>query len=192
MKALIVYTHPSAQSFNSALLKTTVDTLQKRGAEVRVKDLYAEGFNPVLTSTDFEQLSKKQIPADIAKEQQDVAWADHLVFIYPVWWWSWPALLKGWIDRVLLSGFAFRMSPDGVEGLLKHKKALVILTAGNPEETMRNQNALDPIERPMVDGTLRFCGIKNITVKTFFGVPSAPTDTRKDIIQTLETILANW
>ena len=170
MRVLIVYTHPHSQSFNHAILNVCKEEFAQKGHDVRVKDLYAQGFQPVLGSSDFEALARGVVPADIKREQEDVAWAEALVFLYPVWWFDRPALLKGWIDRVFLNGFAFSYGPQGAQGLLRHKWAAVIQTAGSDKQSYVNADAVDLIQRPMTDGTLRFCGIQAVHCMTLYAV----------------------
>ena len=88
MNALIVYAHPNPRSFNKALLDTAQETLEEAGHEVRVKDLYAMDFAPVLGADDFEALERGEVPTDIAREQQDVLWSQALIFFYPLWWYG--------------------------------------------------------------------------------------------------------
>ncbi|MEL6209562.1 MAG: NAD(P)H-dependent oxidoreductase, partial [Pseudomonadota bacterium] len=112
MRALIVYCHPNPESFNAAVLATVRQRLEAAGAEVRVRDLYAEGFAPVLTRA--ELAGYEDSPANVAPVATDVAllrWCDTLVFVYPTWWYGLPAALKGWLDRVMLPEVAFLM-PD--------------------------------------------------------------------------------
>ena len=104
MKYLVVYAHPNPKSFCHAIKEEIVVRLKEQGAIVDVRDLYQMGFNPVLSANDFMQLAQKKIPADIQKEQDLVAGADTIIFIYPVWWFSMPAILKGYVDRVFMRG----------------------------------------------------------------------------------------
>ena len=110
MRALIIYCHPSPQSFTAAVRDTVVERLQSAGAETNIIDLYANDFDPVLSREDWEgyldtDTNKAKVNADVAALQ----WADTLIFIYPTWWYGLPALLKGWLDRVLLPEVAFHM-----------------------------------------------------------------------------------
>jgi NAD(P)H dehydrogenase (quinone) len=178
MKVLVVYTHPNPKSFNHAILDEVEEGLKESGHEVKVKDLYALNFKTSLDGADFVQIMDGKIPPDVVQEQADIAWADGLVFIYPIWWFSTPALLKGWVDRVLLKGFAYDFLPEGPKGLLKHQKALVLTTTGGPEAGYDARDAKGIIIRPMTDGTLGFCGVQNISHKNFYGLP-ADEETRK-------------
>ena len=179
-KVLVVYAHPNPKSFNHAILEKTEQTLNRAGCEVRVKDLYSIGFDPILDGEDFGQIMNGKTPEDIKNEQADISWADRMVFIYPTWWFDRPAMLKGWIDRTFLNGFAFSYGPTGPQGLLKHDKALIFQTAGGPLAMYQMGHAEDTITRPMSDGTLHFCGIKDVTHKVLWGVAvSTPADREK-------------
>ncbi|MCR9272102.1 MULTISPECIES: NAD(P)H-dependent oxidoreductase [Mameliella] len=110
MRALVVYCHPSPESFTAAVLDTVLSRLEARGAEVRVQDLYARGFDPVLAPDEWAgYLDEPGNRAPVAEEAADLRWCDTLIFVYPTWWYGLPALLKGWLDRVMLPGVAFEM-----------------------------------------------------------------------------------
>jgi NAD(P)H dehydrogenase (quinone) len=112
MKALVIYAHPAAGSFNAAIRDLVLEKLHGAGAEVRLRDLYAEGFTPVLTGPEWKGYTDSPANrAPVADHCSDVAWCDTLIFVYPTWWYGLPAILKGWLDRVLLPDVAFLM-PD--------------------------------------------------------------------------------
>ncbi len=190
MKALVVFTHPNPKSFNKAILDTVTSELQKKNAEVRVKDLYAMNFNPVLSGSDFQQLIAGQVPQDIATEQADITWADTIIFIYPIWWWGQPALLKGWIDRVFSHGFAYQQNEQGVVGLLKNKKSLVITTSGSDEATWDQTAAAQAIKRVIITGTLNFSGISDVTYKNLFSVPVVSDADRQGMLAEVQKLIS--
>ncbi len=192
MRVLIVYAHPNPDSFNHAMLEACQRGLLSSGHEVRVKDLHAENFDPVLQSTDLASLRKGVIPAKIAHEQAALLWAEGLVFIYPLWWFDRPAILKGWFDHVLTNGTAFEYSQEGVKGLLPCQRALVLITAGGDEEYFRKTDAEHLIYRPVTDGTLAFCGIQNIHHQIFYSVPSISHAERVAILQQVESMGENF
>lgn len=123
MKVLIVHAHPESQSFNGAMTRTAVQALTQQGHQVKVSDLYAMGWDAVLRINEFSDLdnpgffnpAKEQahaqttgtVCAEVAREQAKVREADLVIFQFPVWWFSMPAILKGWVDRVLSKGFAY-------------------------------------------------------------------------------------
>lgn len=173
MNVLVVYTHPHPYGFNQGILERIEKTLVDQKQELRTKklyELYEQGFNPVLDYSELSILKQGKIPGDIQKEHKDILWAEALVFVYPIWWYSCPALLKGWIDRVFCYDFAYRMGVKGLEGLLHHEKALVITTSANSHEDYENSGGVELIERPMTIGTLAFCGIKKVHYKALYSV----------------------
>lgn len=110
MRALIVYCHPSPKSFTAAVRDVVLDRLHAAGAETRVIDLYADGFDPVLSRDDWEgYLDTSTNTAKVSNDVAALRWADTLIFVYPTWWYGLPAILKGWLDRVLLPEVAFHM-----------------------------------------------------------------------------------
>jgi putative NADPH-quinone reductase len=113
MRALVVYCHPSDGSFTAAVRDRVLDRLRHAGAEVRLNDLYARGFSPALTLAEWAgYLDEPGNRRPVAQDTEDILWCDTLIFVYPTWWYGLPAMLKGWLDRVLLPGVAFLM-PDG-------------------------------------------------------------------------------
>lgn len=187
MKVLIVFTHPSANSFNHALLDNIVEGLSQANHEIRIKDLYKDNFDPILTSAELTELHTNTIPSRILKEQEQLLWADSLIFIYPLWWFDRPAMLKGWFDIVLTNGLAFEYSDEGVKGLLHHKKALVIITAGGSKQYFIDNDALQLIHRPVTDGTLSFCGIKDVSHQIYYDISNLTDAERTDILNDTKT-----
>ena len=132
MKALIVYCHPSKESFNHAVLETVQRELNEAGAQSRLIDLYAEGFQPAMSREDLDEYEDTSInTARIAQHTESLAWCDSLIFIYPTWWFGQPAMLKGWLDRVLVPGVAFSMpTPENprITHNLQHVTRLGVFT----------------------------------------------------------------
>lgn len=113
MRPLIVYCHPRPESFTAAVRDRVQERLTFAGSAPRLIDLYARGFDPCLGAEEhrgYEDAPANRIP--VAADIDDLLWCDTLIFIYPTWWYGLPAMLKGWLDRVLLPGVAFLM-PDG-------------------------------------------------------------------------------
>lgn len=193
MKALIVLAHPNENSFNGAVMETVKNVLSAEQAETKVKDLYRMQWNPLLSMTDLQQIYNGQIPPDIATEQNDIRWADTLFFIYPIWWYEQPAILKGWLDRVFSHGFAYRMTENGmVEGLLKGKKAMVITTSGADKENMDKNGITDAINTAMIKGTLGFSGFDRVQYKNLYSVPAVTDEQRKEMLREVEAAVRNF
>lgn len=134
MRALVVYCHPDPASFTAAIRDLVLEKLAQAGAEVRLLDLYARGFAPALTQPEWQ--GYLACPDNIAPVAEDVAalrWCDTLIFVYPTWWYGLPAMLKGWLDRVLLPDVAFLM-PDGANRTIRpglhHITRLGVFTTG--------------------------------------------------------------
>ncbi|KEO73929.1 NAD(P)H-dependent oxidoreductase [Anditalea andensis] len=130
MKHLIIYAHPNHHSLNSHLKNVVVDYLIDNNHQVEVRDLYALHFNPVLSLSDMAGQLRGEVSYDVKQEQEFIIWADCLTFIYPIWWTGLPAIIKGYIDRVLSYGFAYRYDQGIQKGLLSGKKAVIINTQG--------------------------------------------------------------
>lgn len=132
MRALVVHCHPRPDSFTAAVCDVVIGKLNAAGAEIRLRDLYAEGFQPTLSATEHE--SYEICPdncAPVRSHVDDLQWCDTLIFVYPTWWYGLPAVLKGWLDRVLLPDVAFMM-PDAegatIQPGLSHIKRLGVFT----------------------------------------------------------------
>ena len=134
MNAYVVYCGPDPESFTAAVCQRVVDALQADGHEVRTSDLYAEDFEPALSLE--ERLTHRdpgQHPA-IAGYCSHLSWCDTLVFIYPTWWSGQPAMLTGWLDRVLVSGVAWNETTGSVRitpGLTNIRRVVAITTHGS-------------------------------------------------------------
>ena len=136
MNALVVFCHPTHDSFTGASLQRALAGLTAGGHQVRIIDLYAEGFRPELSrderalhTTDWRRQPEPR--ADIARHIDDLTWAEALVLVYPTWWAGQPAMVKGWFDRVLVNGVAWQL-PEGrdrIRPLLRRIRRLVVVTS---------------------------------------------------------------
>jgi len=185
MKVLLVFAHPEPRSLNGALRDVAIQELETQGHEVRVSDLYAQGWKSEVDRTDFPSLtpdarlipvaaSKKAfetdaLTEDVKAEIEKLLWADVLILQFPLWWFTMPAILKGWIDRVFAYGFAYgvgehsdqRWGDRYGEGTLAGKRAMLIVTAGGWEEhySARGVNgSIDDLLFPINHGILYYPG----------------------------------
>lgn len=185
MKVLIVYAHPNPQSFNHAILDSFTEGLASAGHTYEVVDLYAINFNPCLSREDFAKLTEGKTADDVQVQQEKVSQADGLVLIHPIWWTGPPAILKGWIDRVFSLGFAYNFDEkDGHPiGLLKHKKAMVINTAGATEKDAKKAGSTDALKKTEVEGIFKFTGINDVQHVIFYDVIMTDDTTREGYLQ---------
>ncbi len=180
MRILVVLAHPRRDSFNGAVAAALLDGLREAGHDPDMADLYAEGFRPALTEADMAAFSSGSAPADVTGYQERVRRAEGLAFVFPIWWFSMPAAMKGFFDRVFFEGFAFRFLPDGrVEGLLRHSRALVLNTAGASALQYEAFGFQKPLERLLDDWTLRLCGVGQVRHVVFHGLAAADEGTRR-------------
>jgi NAD(P)H dehydrogenase (quinone) len=182
MNILVIYAHPSAQSFNHSILETFAKPFKAKGHTLVVRDLYGIRFDPVLSAADLDAINRGSARLDIVEEQRHVKEADLIAFIYPVWWFSEPAILKGWIDRVLAMGFAFKLHEDKPVGLLTGKKAVVFRTCG-AGEALFNTGLRAAMETAFEQGTLHSCGIETVLTRFLYTVDRAAEPERLAMLQ---------
>jgi putative NADPH-quinone reductase len=132
MRALVVFCHPSPDSYTAAVCARVVAGLQAGGAEVRVRDLYGEDFQPILTRPEWEHhTDAAQNQAKVAEDVDLIRWCTAMIFVYPTWWYGPPAMLKGWLERAMVAGVAFHMpGPDdpNIRPGLRHVRLLASFT----------------------------------------------------------------
>jgi NAD(P)H dehydrogenase (quinone) len=191
MNFLVVYSHPNPKSFNQAIKETLVKRLEENRASVRVRDLYALHFDPVLKAEDLAAFQQGKVPDDIKVEQDHVRWAEGLVFICPVWWGGVTANMRGYFDRVFSLGFAYRYTANGPEGLLKGKKAYLINTLGASSDEYERSGMFQSIRQTLDEVIFDFCGV-TIVGHTFFGsVVTCPPSQRSAMLEEVKQIADN-
>ena len=174
---LIINGHPNKDSFCFALAENYKKGAKLSGVECKLVHLIDLKFNPILT---FGYKTVAALEPDLVKIQQDILWANHLVFVYPNWWSTYPALLKGFFDRVFIPGFAFKYqekSPKPAQ-LLYGKTARLIVTMDSPKWYYCLINK-SPGHNSMKSGILGFCGIKPIKISSFGIIKSSTEAQRK-------------
>lgn len=190
MKFLIIYAHFNEESFNHAVLESVQKGLKESNHEFKVRDLNKLKFDPVLTKEEFFDVRKGKSSRDVLNEQELIKWADCLIFVYPIWWMGMPAILKGYIDRVLSYGFAYKYSDDGITPLLKDKKAVVINTTGSNIKEPKIFFAVRFMNILLEKGILGFCGIKTIKHKYLGAVGLATDSERKKMLLGVERMIS--
>ncbi|MBO1512001.1 NAD(P)H-dependent oxidoreductase [Metabacillus bambusae] len=192
MKHLIVYAHPNPESLNHAILDKTVNALKKNGHEVVVRDLYELDFQPVLKPEDTEAMKAGNTPNDIKTEQEFVAEADVIIFIYPVWWTGLPAILKGYVDRVFAFGFAYSAGAEGVIKLLEGKKGFIINTHGTPNEVYDEMGMTAGLKVTSDIGIFDFTGIEPVEHLLFGSIGYLDDEGYKDILMKVEDTINSY
>lgn len=155
MKVLIVYCHPVEGSFCSAMRDAAADGFRQAGHSVEIIDLTADNFDPVMSADEWASyyLRDEQVPIGVETYIQQVTEAEILCFVYPTWWSGLPAQLKGWIERVMVLGVAFRMNSNNKvrPALLNVKRIYVVSTFGSPRWYVRfiNDNGKRVLSRAL-------------------------------------------
>lgn len=175
-KVLIVLGHPDRSSFGAALASAYRDGAVEAGAEVRELFLGDLSFDPILRHG-YKQI--QALEPDLVTAQESIKWAQHLVWVYPIWWGTMPALLKGFLDRTLLPGFAFkyRESSPWWDKYLSGRSGRIIVTMDSPTLYDRLMY-FGGGRRTMKKAVLEFCGVKPVGV-TAFGTVRASTPERR-------------
>ncbi|QVM93760.1 NAD(P)H-dependent oxidoreductase [Pseudomonas entomophila] len=197
MNVLIVHAHNEPQSFNSAMARLAVEVLEGQGHTVQVSDLHAMGFNPVASAEDFQQranddylvyaleqrhaVNNGTLAADIVAELDKIRWADLIILNFPIYWFSMPAILKGWIDRVFVSGYCYGGTRIYDRGGLKGKRAMLSFSLGG-QAHMFGPDAvhgeLDTLLRPIQRGVLGYVGLSVLPPFVAFHVPYISEEAR--------------
>ena len=191
MKISVILAHPTAGSFNHAIASRAVKVLKRNGHDVRFHDLYQETFDPILTGA--ETPKGAPLPPVIQHHCEEIAEADGIVVIHPNWWGQPPAILKGWVDRVIRPGVAYEFlegdKGEGIpKGLLKATAALIFNTSNTPAERERDVFG-DPLESLWKNCVLALCGVTNVHRKMFTVVVTSSAAERARWLEEVEDAL---
>lgn len=164
----IVYAHPWDGSYNHAILTSITEKLETKREPFQVIDLYKDGFNPVFTAEELKHFHKGETPYSLVKDYQEkLKQSTELIFIFPVWWWDLPAILKGFIDKVMLSGFAFieDQNTGTLQGLLTNIKKTTVISTSTTDKEYIESEAGNAIQSVFINRTLADLGLKNESTK---------------------------
>ncbi|MGK3960665.1 NAD(P)H-dependent oxidoreductase [Sorangium sp. So ce118] len=165
MHALLVVSHPERSSLTHGVAAQVAEGVSLSGNSFEIADLAAEAFDPRFTAADLAvHRSKAPPPADVAVEQARIDRADALVLVYPVYWWSMPGLLKGWIDRVFSNGWAFDFSSDaGLVKKLRDLRVHLVALAGSDARTYERHGYFGAMKTQIDHGIFDYCGARVVT-----------------------------
>lgn len=176
MKHLVVLAHPRAASFTRRVCDTYVESVRALGHDIVLRDLYAMAFNPVAAAEEAYTKPSAAPAPDVRIEMDHLLAAEVVTFVSPVWWIAPPAIMKGWLDRVLRGGgFAYGYGPNGPRGALVGKRGLVFTSSGSTEKEFVDSRKLDAIRVMWGLGTVEFCGIRLLEHLHFGPVGSRST-----------------
>ena len=203
MNVLIVHAHPEAASFTTAMRDAATETLIEAGHNVLISDLYEMNFNPVASANDFLGRANEDylvyaleqrhadandlLASDIKSELDKVVWADLIIFNFPIYWFSMPAIMKGWLDRVFVSGRCYGGMRFYDRGGMKGKKALVSLTLGGQPHMFDADGVHGPfleMLKHLLRGTLGYLGFEVLQPFVGWHVPYISQDARTALLDT--------
>lgn len=176
-KILIINGHPNKDSFCTALAKSYFEGAQAAGSQPVLINLFDLDFDPIL-HRGYRKRQDWEVDLEQARDKIDAA--QHLVFVYPIWWASLPALLKGFIDRLLLPGFAYTRGEALPKPLLKGKTAHLMISMDSPPFYHKFTNGGHKV---MVHGILKFCGIKTKRITEYSPLKTASPEKREQWIK---------
>lgn len=194
MNVSVILGHPYDHSFNAAIAQTVKKTLEENGHTVMFHDLYREKFNPVMPGK--ELVCDSTDDALVKLHQQEIKRTDGIIIIHPNWWGQPPAILKGWVDRVLRENVAYTF-PAGDNGgglpigLLKAKAGIVFNTSNTPAE--REINAFgDPLQHIWKDCIFDFCGVGTFARMTFRVVADSSVEERRIWLEEVKEVINEY
>ncbi|TKJ80324.1 NAD(P)H dehydrogenase [Pseudomonas sp. CFBP13509] len=201
MHVLIIHAHNEPQSFNAAMKDLAIDELRAQGHSVETSDLYAMKWNPVASAADFGSRANPEyltyaleqrhnhahssLAPDIQGELDKLLKADLVVFNFPIYWFSMPAIMKGWIDRVLISGVCYGGKRFYDHGGLVGKKAMLSITLGGQPHMFDAEGVhgdLNEMLRPLLRGTLAYTGMTVLPPFVAYHVPYIPQEARTQLL----------
>ena len=187
MKILLLLGHPKPGSLNHAIAERSAAVLKALGHEVVFRDLYQEGFDPILPANE-EHRPEEELPEYLKDHLRCFKEADGVVFVHPNWWGSPPSILRGWVERVIRANSCYNFTPDGVVSHVGGKVIQVFSTSNTPREVALSMYG-DPIEKfwkVIVFGVL---GMKSFERRNFESVILSSLEERQGWLAEVETIL---
>jgi NAD(P)H dehydrogenase (quinone) len=194
MKITVILAHPDKKSFNYAVAEAAVKTLNANGHKVTFHDLYREKFPPVLPAREIPR--DVSLPPIISRHCEEISGADGIIIVHPNWWGQPPAILKGWIDRVLRPGVAYTFaegdSGDGkLIGLLKANYVLVFNTSNTPAERETDVYG-NPLESLWKNNMFISCGVKNYFRRNFGVIITSTSEQRQNWLEEVRSLTEKY
>ena len=194
MNISVILAHPDPVSLNHGIARTAAQTARENGHEVMFHDLYKEKFDPLLPGREMPEGAA--LPPDVERHCQEIASADGIIIVHPNWWGQPPAILKGWVDRVLRPGVAYRFlegdQGEGVPvGLLKASAAIVFNTANTPPQREREAFG-DPLQLLWKNCIFDLCGVKDFHREMFTVVVTSTLEERRGWLKQVQAVVNNY
>lgn len=157
---LIIFANPKKDSFTECLATVVEKTCESINMVTQTNDLYSMNFNPLLTEQEISDMSNNIYAPDVEEEHDKIRWANVLTFIYPIWWANMPAMMKGYIDRVIAKNFAYENNDGDIKGLLTNKKVIILSPMGNSACHYEANGMYNAMDKATEEAIFQFCGMK--------------------------------
>lgn len=181
----IIFSHPWFGSFNTAILDTVINKLITENKKYQVIDLHKDGFNPAFTTDELALFSKGETPYELTKQYQEkLKNSDEIIFIFPIWWSSVPAILKGFIDKTMLKGYAYQVDSTGWYPLLKFDKVTLLSTSESP-----TGHFVKSIQDVFINQTLTQIGMGNATWYNLEHTRSGTNENREAFLNKVKNLV---
>ncbi|MDJ0003107.1 MULTISPECIES: NAD(P)H-dependent oxidoreductase [Nocardiaceae] len=186
MNTLVVVSHPDPHSLTHQVAHSVVEAIRSTGTTVETADLAAESFDPRFSAADLSLYrGNGSTPSDVAEEQARIDRAEHLVLVFPMYWWSMPALLKGWIDRVFVEGWAYEYGDRVFVKKLDRLTIHLVVVAGDDADSFERHGVHQAIRTQIERGIIEYCGA---TVGSTNFVYGSDTRSREELAIEIATV----
>ncbi len=193
MRISLILAHPDPASFNHAVARAVEEELSRRGHEIFFHDLYLEMFDPVLPAGEIPE--EAALSPAVSRHCDELTAADGIVIVHPNWWGQPPAVLKGWVDRVVRPGAAYRfLEGDGGEGVpqgLLKARAAVVFNTSNTKPSREKKVFGDPLETLWKNCVFGLCGVKTFRRRTFSVVVTSTVGERRVWLNEARSLVGN-
>ena len=191
MKISVILAHPDHSSFNHAIAQTVVEQIENNGHGVFFHDLYGEDFDPLLIGKEIPQ--DAFLPHIISEHCKEIREAEGIIIVHPNWWGQPPAILKGWIDRVIRPGIAYEFlegdSGEGIPAGLLRAKAAIVINTSNTESEREKSVFGDPLETIWKNCVFRLCGVNMFHRRTFSTVVTSTEAQRRQWLDEVKAMI---
>lgn len=193
MKTTIIYAHPYIKSFNHAILTKVIKSMIDNKEDYVVIDLYNDKFDPTYSAKELSLFSVgKTIDPLVSKYQKIIKNTDKVIFIFPVWWNDTPAIIKGFIDKIMKKDFAYNVGSTGVIGNLKNIKKTLILTTSTSPTFYLKMFCGNAIKGVFINSTLKQLKFKNRVWKNFGNIDHSSLRRRKEYLEKIANYVNKW
>ncbi len=184
MKHLIIFAHPDDKtSFNAAILNAVIDASHRKGIDVEIRDLYLMHFNPVLSYQETKDSKEGIIPDEIKNEQHYIEKAELITLIYPLFLMGYPAILKGYLERILAHDGAYKLHTNKSAGIFSGKKIQEFITVANTEGKYHALGFDKSLEDCLVNGLFHAWGAEDVHTDIFYNVHGVNHEIHRQMLE---------